>query len=61
MTVVGAVAAAMLCLGGFGAVVFDAKPGDALYGLRSMLFGERTADRATAVTLAAQELTRCSS
>src|ERR1700760_1101213 len=29
LTVVGAAAAAVLCLGGFGAVVYDAKPGDA--------------------------------
>ena len=56
LTVVGGVAAAVLCLGGFGAVVLDAKPGDALYGLRSTLFGERTETRSEAVTLAAQEL-----
>ena len=56
LTVVGGVAAAVLCLGGFGAVVLDAKPGDALYGLRSTLFGERTQTRNEAVTLAAQEL-----
>ena len=56
LTVIGGVAAAVLCLGGFGAVVLDAKPGDALYGLRSTLFGERTQTRNDAVTLAAQEL-----
>ena len=56
LTVIGGVAAAVLCLGGFGAVVLDAKPGDALYGLRSTLFGERTQTRNEAVTLAAQEL-----
>jgi hypothetical protein len=56
LTVIGGVAAAVLCLGGFGAVVLDARPGDALYGLRSTLFGERTATRNEAVTLAAQEL-----
>jgi hypothetical protein len=56
LTVIGGVAAAVLCLGGFGAVVLDAKPGDALYGLRSTLFGERTETRNEAVTLAAQEL-----
>ena len=56
LTVVGGLAAAVLCLGGFGAVVLDAKPGDALYGLRSTLFGERTQTRNEAVTLAAQEL-----
>ncbi|HEY7051906.1 MAG TPA: anti-sigma-D factor RsdA [Mycobacterium sp.] len=56
LTVVGAAAAAVLCLGGFGAVVYDAAPGDSLYGLRSMLFGEGTKTRSDAVTLAAQEL-----
>ncbi len=56
LTVIGGVAAAVLCLGGFGAVVLDAKPGDPLYGLRSTLFGERTQTRNEAVTLAAQEL-----
>ena len=56
LTVIGGVAAAVLCLGGFGAVVLDARPGDALYGLRSTLFGERTETRNEAVTLAAQEL-----
>jgi hypothetical protein len=56
LTVIGGVAAAVLCLGGFGAVVLDARPGDPLYGLRSTLFGERTQTRSEAVTLAAQEL-----
>jgi len=56
LTVVGAVAAAMLCLGGFGAVVYGAGPGDALYGLRSMLFGESTKARNDAVALASQQL-----
>ncbi|MBV9352541.1 MAG: hypothetical protein JOZ23_13555, partial [Mycobacterium sp.] len=38
--VVGSVAAAMLALGGFGAMVGDAHPGDPLYGLHTLLFGE---------------------
>src|ERR1700757_286490 len=54
LTVVGAVAAAMLCLGGFGAVVYDAGPGYALYGLRTMLFGDSAKTRTDAVALAAQ-------
>src|SRR6201997_205604 len=54
LTVVGAAAAAVLCLGGFGAVVYDAGPGDSLYGLRSMLFGESAKTRDDAVVLAAQ-------
>ena len=39
LSVVGAVAAAVLGIGGFGAVVSGAGPGDALYGLRTMFFG----------------------
>lgn len=52
LTVVGATAAAVLCLGGFGAVVAGAGPGDALYGLRTMLFGDVVRD--DPVVLAAQ-------
>ena len=54
LAVVGSAAAAVLCLGGFGAVVAGAGPGDALYGLRTMLFGEQTTPRDDAVILAAQ-------
>ncbi|GAB3217572.1 anti-sigma-D factor RsdA [Mycolicibacterium hippocampi] len=54
LAVVGSAAAAVLCLGGFGAVVAGAGPGDALYGLRTMLFGEQTTTRDDAVILAAQ-------
>ncbi|MFY9922320.1 MAG: anti-sigma-D factor RsdA [Mycobacterium sp.] len=54
MAVVGSVAAALLCLGGFGAVVYGAGPGDALYGLRVAVFGEQRVTRDDQVTLAAQ-------
>lgn len=54
MAVMGSVAAAMLCLGGFGAVVYSAAPGDALYGLRVSLFGEQRVTRDDQVALAAQ-------
>jgi hypothetical protein len=54
MAVVGSVAAALLCLGGFGAVIAGAGPGDALYGLRTMLFGELHVTRDDQVVLAAQ-------
>jgi anti-sigma-D factor RsdA-like protein len=54
LAVVGGVAAAILCLGGFGAVIYDAGPGDALYGLRTMLFGESSTPRTDPVVLAAQ-------
>ena len=54
LAVVGSAAAAVLCLGGFGAVVAGSGPGDALYGLRSVLFGEQTQARDDAVALAAE-------
>jgi hypothetical protein len=52
--VVGSAAAAVLCLGGFASVVAGAGPGDSLYGLRTMIFGEPQAPRDDAVVLAAQ-------
>ncbi|KUI16852.1 hypothetical protein AU193_21925 [Mycobacterium sp. GA-1285] len=54
LAVVGSTAAAVLCIGGFGAVVAGAGPGDSLYGLRTMLFGEQHDTRDDAVVLAAQ-------
>lgn len=54
LAVVGSAAAAVLCLGGFGAVIAGSGPGDALYGLRTVLFGEQTQTRDDAVALAAQ-------
>lgn len=40
LAAVGSVAASLLALSGFGALVADARPGDALYGLHAMLFNE---------------------
>ena len=37
---IGSVAATLLVLSGFGAVVAEARPGDALYGLHAMFFNE---------------------
>jgi Anti-sigma-D factor RsdA to sigma factor binding region len=37
---IGSVAATLLLLSGFGAVVAEARPGDALYGLHAMFFDE---------------------
>jgi anti-sigma-D factor RsdA-like protein len=54
MALVGSVAAAVLCIGGFGAVVASSGPGDSLYGLHTALFGEQT--RTDQVTLASQQL-----
>jgi hypothetical protein len=56
MALVGSVAAAVLCLGGFGAVVAGAGPGDPLYGLHTMLFGEEQKTRTDQVALASQQL-----
>lgn len=52
--IIGAAAAAVLCLGGFASVVYSANPGDGLYGLHSMLFGDQKQTRDDAVVLAAQ-------
>lgn len=54
LAIVGSVAAAMLAIGGFGAVVAGSGPGDSLYGLRTMLFGGQEQTRDDAVILAAQ-------
>src|SRR5690349_8609186 len=54
LAVVGSVAAAVLCIGGFGAVVAGAGPGDSLYGMRTALFGEPQSVRDDRVALAAQ-------
>ena len=58
LAVVGSAAAAVLCLGGFVSVVAGAGPGDALYGLRTMMFGEQQAPRDDAVMLASQRTRR---
>jgi Anti-sigma-D factor RsdA to sigma factor binding region len=54
LTMVVSTAAAVLCIGGFGAVVAGSGPGDSLYGLRTALFGEQTVVRDDKVALAAQ-------
>ncbi|OBF09924.1 anti-sigma-D factor RsdA [Mycobacterium sp. ACS4331] len=54
LTLVASTAAAVLGIGGFGALVGGAQPGDAMYGLRTALFGESQAVRDDRVTLAAQ-------
>jgi Anti-sigma-D factor RsdA to sigma factor binding region len=52
---VGSVAAAVLCVGGFGAAVLGSEPGDAFYGIRSTLFGQEQV-RDDQVALASAEL-----
>ncbi len=54
LTLVGSVAAGLLCLGGFSAAVYGSGPGDAFYGIRSMFFGENQQTRDDQVVLAAQ-------
>ncbi len=55
LTIVASLAAAVLCIGGFGAVVSGAGPGDPLYGLRTSLLGEPQTVRDDRVALAAQQ------
>ena len=54
LAVVGSVAAAVACVGGFGAIVAGAGPGDSMYGMRTALFGEPQSVRDDRVALAAQ-------
>jgi hypothetical protein len=54
LTIVTSLAAAVLCIGGFGAVVSGAGPGDPLYGLRTTLLGEPQQVRDDNVALAAK-------
>ena len=41
LAAIGSVAASLLVLSGFGAVVAEARPGDGLYGLHAMFFDQR--------------------
>ena len=54
LSAVGAAAAAVLCIGGFGAVVAGSGPGDALYGVRNTFFGAPKQVRDDQVGLAAK-------
>ncbi len=54
LSLVGTAAAAMLCIGGFGALVAGAGPNDALYGVRTMIFGAPKQIRDDQVGLAAR-------
>lgn len=56
LALVGSAAAAVLCLGGFVSVVAGSGPGDSLYGLHTMFFGEQENTRGDAVMLASQQL-----
>lgn len=53
LTIVGSVAAALLCLGGFGTAIYTAGPNSSLFGLHTAMFGApRVSDEQ--VMLAAQ-------
>jgi hypothetical protein len=54
MRVVAAVAATVLCLGGFGAMVVAAQPGERLYGIHAMLFGESPSVHDERIALSAE-------
>jgi hypothetical protein len=54
LSIIGSSAAAVLCIGGFGALVADSSPGDALYGVRTMLFGAPKQVRDDQIGLAAK-------
>lgn len=54
LTIVGSVAAALLCLGGFGTAIYAAGPNSSLYGLHTAMFGSDKASRDDQVMLAAQ-------
>lgn len=54
LSVIGAAAAAVLSIGGFGAVVAGSGPEDPLYGMRTMLFGAPKQVRDDQVALAAR-------
>lgn len=54
LALAGSVAAAVLTLGGFGAMVGGAQPGDALFGVHTMLFGEPQSVHDDRVELAAK-------
>ena len=55
LALVGSVAAAVLCIGGFGAAVLGSGPGDPFYGMRTTMFGQEQV-RNEQVTLASQQL-----
>jgi hypothetical protein len=54
--VIGSVAAAVLCIGGFGTAVYGAGPGDSLYGMRTAMFGQPEVTRDEQVSLASAQL-----
>src|SRR6185437_818536 len=58
LAAVGSVAASLLVLSGFGAVVAEARPGDALYGLHAMFFDQRRVNEDHIVLSAKADMAR---
>jgi hypothetical protein len=58
LAAIGSVAAALLVASGFGAVVVEARPGDALYGLHAMFFDQRRVNDDSIVLSAKAELAK---
>jgi Anti-sigma-D factor RsdA to sigma factor binding region len=54
LAVIGSVAATVLGIGGFAAVIGGAQPGDAFYGVHTMLFGEPPSVHDDRIALAAK-------
>jgi hypothetical protein len=58
LAAIGSVAAALLVASGFGAVVVEARPGDALYGLHAMFFDQRRVNDDSIVLSAKADLAK---
>jgi Anti-sigma-D factor RsdA to sigma factor binding region len=54
MALVGAVAATVLVMSGFGAMTVEARPGSTLYGIHTKLFGEPPAARDDRIAMSAK-------
>jgi hypothetical protein len=54
MRLVAAMAAAVLSIGGFGALMGQAQPGDPLYGIRTTVFGEPASVRDERIAVSAE-------
>jgi hypothetical protein len=54
MTLVAGMAAAVLCIGGFSALMGQAQPGDPLYGVRTTVFGEPASVRDERIEVSAE-------
>ena len=58
LATIGSVAATLLVLSGFGAMVVEARPGGTLYGLHAMFFDERRAIRIRSMLSAKADLAK---